>query len=152
MEYVTSPNLKSPMLLNKYIGFTLEEMDLAGEIITKALEKELAKTKKRYEKYLSIQEVGEATTRQQTILYNVEQRYDDLDNLVHDLKELIDFSKKTERPKSVKETRRFLSYTHHDRYIIDCHCNGYRHHYNENKIPICFSGCRYGIQSQTNGI
>ena len=48
MKYVTSPNLKSPMLLDKYIGFTLEEMDLAGEIITKALEKELAKTKKRY--------------------------------------------------------------------------------------------------------
>ena len=100
MEYVTSPNLKS---LNKYIGFTLEEMDLAGEIITKALEKELAKTKKRYERYLSIQEVGEATTRQQTILYNVEQRYDDLDNLVHDLKELIDFSKKLRDPNRLKK-------------------------------------------------
>jgi hypothetical protein len=91
------------MLLNKYIGFTLEEMDLAGEIITKALEKELTKTKKRYEKYLSIQEVGEATTRQQTILYNVEQRYDDLDNLVHDLKELIDFSKKLRDPNRLKK-------------------------------------------------
>lgn len=91
------------MLLNKYIGFTLEEMDLAGEIITKALEKELAKTKKRYEKYLSIQEVGEATTRQQTILYNVEQRYDNLDNLVHDLKELIDFSKKLRDPNRLKK-------------------------------------------------
>ena len=46
MEYVTSPNLKSPMLLNKYIGFTLEEMDLAGEIITKALEKNWLKQRK----------------------------------------------------------------------------------------------------------
>ena len=102
MEYVTSPNLKSPMLLDKYIGFTLEEMDLAGEIITKALEKELAKTKKRYEKYLSIQEIGEGTTRQQTILYNVEKRYNDLDTLVHDLKGLIDFSKKLRDPNRLK--------------------------------------------------
>ena len=91
------------MLLNKYIGFTLEEMDLAGEIITKALEKELAKTKKRYEKYLSIQEIGEATTRQQTILYNVEQRYNELDTLVHDLKGLIDFSKKLRDPNRLKK-------------------------------------------------
>ena len=103
MEYATSPNLKSPMLLDKYIGFTLEEMDLAGEIITKALEKELAKTKKRYEKYLSIQEIGEATTRQQTILYNVEQRYNELDTLVHDLKGLIDFSKKLRDPNRLKK-------------------------------------------------
>lgn len=103
MEYVTSPNLKSPMLLDKYIGFTLEEMDLAGEIITKALEKELAKTKKRYEKYLSMQEIGEATTRQQTILYNVEERYNDLDTLVHDLKELIDFSKRIRDPNRFKQ-------------------------------------------------
>ena len=91
------------MLLDKYIGFTLEEMDLAGEIITKALEKELAKTKKRYEKYLSIQEIGEATTRQQTILYNVEQRYNELDTLVHDLKGLIDFSKKLRDPNRLKK-------------------------------------------------
>jgi len=91
------------MLLDKYIGFTLEEMDLAGEIITKALEKELAKTKKRYEKYLSIQEIGEATTRQQTILYNVEERYNDLDTLVHDLKGLIDFSKKLRGPNRLKK-------------------------------------------------
>lgn len=103
MEYVTSPNLKSPMLLNKYIGFTLEEMDLAGDIILKALEKELAKTKKKYDKYLSIQEIGEATTRQQTILYNVEQRYNDLDNLVHDLKKLIDFSKRIRDPNWLKK-------------------------------------------------
>jgi hypothetical protein len=91
------------MLLNKYIGFTLEEMDLAGEIITKALEKELAKTKKRYEKYLSIQEIGEATTRQQTILYNVEQRYNELDTLVHNLKGLIDLSKKLRDPNRLKK-------------------------------------------------
>ena len=91
------------MLLDKYIGFTLEEMDLAGEIITKALEKELAKTQKRYEKYLSIQEIGEATTRQQTILYNVEERYNDLDTLVHDLKGLIDFSKKLRDPNRLKK-------------------------------------------------
>lgn len=103
MEYVTSPNIKAPMILDKYIGFTLEEMDLAGEIIIKALEKELAKTKKRYEKYLSIQEIGEATTRQQTILYNVEQRYNDLDTLIHDLKELIDFSKKLRDPNRLKQ-------------------------------------------------
>lgn len=102
MEYVTSPNIKAPMILDKYIGFTLEEMDLAGEIIIKALEKELAKTKKRYEKYLSIQEIGEATTRQQTILYNVEQRYNELDTLVHNLKGLIDLSKKLRDPNRLK--------------------------------------------------
>ena len=94
MQYVTRPMLKASTLLDKVIGFTFEEMDLAGDIILKALEKELAKTKKKYDKYLSIQEIGEATTRQQTILYNVEQRYNDLDNLVHDLKKLIDFSKR----------------------------------------------------------
>lgn len=94
MEYVTRPMLKASTLIDKFIGFTFEEMDLAGDIMLKALEKELARTKKKYDKYLSIQEIGEATTRQQTILYNVEQRYNDLDNLVQDLKELIDFSKR----------------------------------------------------------
>lgn len=103
MQYVTRPMLKTPMLLDKFIGFTFEEMDLAGDIILKALEKELAKTKKKYDKYLSIQEIGEATTRQQTILYNVEQRYNDLDNLVHDLKELIDFSKRIRDPNRFKQ-------------------------------------------------
>lgn len=103
MEYVTNPNLKAPMLIDKYIGFTFEEMDLAGDIILKALEKELAKTKKKYDKYLSIQEIGEATARQQTILYNVEQRYYDLDNLVHNLKELIDFSKRMRDPNRLKK-------------------------------------------------
>lgn len=103
MKYVTTPNLKAPMLLDKYIGFTLEEIDLAGDIILKALNKELAKTEKRYEKYRGIQEIGEATIRQQTILCNVEQRYNDLDNLVHDLKELIDFSKRIRDPNRLKK-------------------------------------------------
>lgn len=103
MQYVTRPMLKAPTLLDKFIGFTFEEMDLAGDIILKALEKELAKTKKKYDKYLSIQEIGEATTRQQTILYNVEERYNDLDTLVHDLKGLIDFSKKLRDPNRLKK-------------------------------------------------
>lgn len=103
MQYVTRPMLKASTLLDKFIGFTFEEMDLAGDIILKALEKELAKTKKKYDKYLSIQEIGEATTRQQTILYNVEQRYNNLDNLVHDLKELIDFSKRMRDPNRLKK-------------------------------------------------
>lgn len=103
MQYVTRPMLKASTLLDKFIGFTFEEMDLTGDIILKALEKELAKTKKKYDKYLSIQEIGEATTRQQTILYNVEQRYNDLDNLVHDLKELIDFSKRMRDPNRLKK-------------------------------------------------
>lgn len=102
MQYVTRPMLKASTLLDKFIGFTFEEMDLAGDIILKALEKELAKTKKKYDKYLSIQEIGEATTRQQTILYNVEQRYNDLDTLVHDLKGLIDLSKKLRDPNRLK--------------------------------------------------
>lgn len=46
MQYVTKPMLKASTLLDKFIGFTFEEMDLAGDIILKALEKELAKTKK----------------------------------------------------------------------------------------------------------
>lgn len=103
MQYVTRPMLKAPTLLDKFIGFTFEEMDLAGDIILKALEKELAKTKKKYDKYLSIQEIGEATTRQQTILYNVEERYNDLDTLVHDLKGLIDFSKNLRDPNRLKK-------------------------------------------------
>jgi hypothetical protein len=103
MQYVTRPMLKASTLLDKFIGFTFEEMDLAGDIILKALEKELAKTKKKYDKYLSIQEIGEATTRQQTILYNVEERYNDLDTLVHDLKGLIDFSKKLRDPNRLKK-------------------------------------------------
>ena len=103
MQYVTRPMLKASTLLDKFIGFTSEEMDLAGDIMLKALEKELARTKKKYDKYLSIQEIGEATTRQQTILYNVEQRYNDLDNLVHDLKELIDFSKRIRDPNRLKK-------------------------------------------------
>lgn len=103
MQYVTRPMLKASTLLDKFIGFTFEEMDLAGDIMLKALEKELARTKKKYDKYLSIQEIGEATTRQQTILYNVEQRYNDLDNLVHDLKELIDFSKRIRDPNRLKK-------------------------------------------------
>lgn len=102
MQYVTRPMLKASTLLDKFIGFTFEEMDLAGDIILKALEKELAKTKKKYDKYLSIQEIGEATTRQQTILYNVEQRYNELDTLVHDLKGLIDLSKKLRDPNRLK--------------------------------------------------
>lgn len=102
MEYVTSPNIKAPMLLDKYIGFTFEEMDLAGDIILKALEKEQAKTKKRYEKYLSIQEIGESTTRQQTALLNLEEKYNDLDYLVHKLKELIELSKKMRDPNRLK--------------------------------------------------
>lgn len=103
MQYVTRPMLKASTLLDKFIEFTFEEMDLAGDIILKALEKELAKTKKKYDKYLGIQEIGEATTRQQTILYNVEQRYNDLDNLVHDLKKLIDFSKRIRDPNWLKK-------------------------------------------------
>lgn len=46
MDYVTQPNLKAPMTLIKYIGFTLDEVDLAGDIIIKALEKETEKAKK----------------------------------------------------------------------------------------------------------
>lgn len=46
MQYVTRPMLKAPSLLDKFIGFTFEEMDLAGDIMLKALEKELARTKK----------------------------------------------------------------------------------------------------------
>lgn len=107
MQYVTRPMLKASTLLDKFIGFTFEEMDLAGDIILKALEKELAKTKKKYDKYLSIQEIGEATTRQQIILYNVEQRYNDLDNLVHDLKKLIDFSKRIRDPNWLKNKTKF---------------------------------------------
>ena len=103
MQYVTRPMLKASTLLDKFIGFTFEEMDLAGDIILKALEKELAKTKKKYDKYLSIQEIGEATTRQQTILYNVEQRYNDLDNLVRYLEKLIDFSKRIRDPNWLKK-------------------------------------------------
>lgn len=103
MEYVTRPMLKASTLIDKFIGFTFEEMALAGDIMLKALEKELARTKKKYDKYLSIQEIGEATIRQQTILYNVEQRYNDLDNLVHDLKELIDFSKRIRDPNRLKK-------------------------------------------------
>ena len=41
MKYVTEPKPKAPMLLDKYIGFTLDEMDLVGDAITKTLEKEL---------------------------------------------------------------------------------------------------------------
>lgn len=102
MDFVTTPNIKAPMLLDKYIGFTFEEMDLVGDIIIKALEKDLANTKKRYEKYLGIQESGEATTRQQTILFKVKERYNDLDNLVNDLKKLIDLSKRLRDPNRVK--------------------------------------------------
>ena len=47
MDYVTQPNLKAPMTLNKYIGFTLDEVDLAGDIIIKALEKETEKSDAR---------------------------------------------------------------------------------------------------------
>ena len=46
MDYVTQPNLKAPMTLNKYIGFTLDEVDLAGDIIIKALKKKPKKQKK----------------------------------------------------------------------------------------------------------
>ena len=44
MQYVTRPMLKASTLLDKFIGFTFEEMDLAGDIMLKALEKELART------------------------------------------------------------------------------------------------------------
>lgn len=93
MKYVTEPKPKAPMLLDKYIGFTLDEMDLVGDAITKTLEKELVKAQKRYEKYLDIQESGEATTRQQTLFFEAEEKYNALDRMVVQLKELRNLSK-----------------------------------------------------------
>lgn len=93
MKYVTEPKPKAPMLLDKYIGFTLDEMDLVGEAITKTLEKELVKAQKRYEKYLDIQESGEATTRQQTLFFEAEEKYNALERMVVQLKELRNLSK-----------------------------------------------------------
>lgn len=93
MKYVTEPKPKAPMLLDKYIGFTLDEMDLVGDAITKALEKELVKAQKRYEKYLSMQESGEATARQQDLYFKYEEKYNDLCRMLEQLKELRDFSK-----------------------------------------------------------
>ena len=82
------------------VSFEKRKADAPSQI--KALEKDLANTKKRYEKYLGIQESGEATTRQQTILFKVEERYNDLDNLVNDLKKLIDLSKRLRDSNRVK--------------------------------------------------
>ena len=56
------------------------------------LEKETEKAKKKYEKYLSFHESGEATTRQQTILFEAEERYRDLDCIVNKFKELRAFT------------------------------------------------------------
>ena len=92
MDYVTIPNLKAPMLSDKYIGFTLDELDLAGDIIIKALEKENAKAKKKYEKYLGLVEIGEATEKQQTIFWEAEERYRGLDYMVNKFKELRAFT------------------------------------------------------------
>lgn len=93
MDYVTISNLKAPMLSDKYIGFTLDEMDLVGDAITKTLEKELVKAQKRYKKYLDIQESGEATTRQHTLFFEVEEKYNALDRMLVQLKELRNLSK-----------------------------------------------------------
>lgn len=93
MEYITEPKKGAPMLLEKYIGFTLNEMDLVGDAIARTLEKELAKAQKKYEKYLDIQESGEATTRQQTLYFEAEEKYNALNSLVSQLKELINISK-----------------------------------------------------------
>lgn len=71
MKYVTEPKPKAPMLLDKYIGFTLDEMKLVGDAITKALEKELVKAQKRYEKYWSMQESGEAMQGSRTYILNM---------------------------------------------------------------------------------
>lgn len=71
MKYVTEPKPKAPMLLDKYIGFTLDEMELVGDAITKALEKELVKAQKRYEKYWSMQESGEAMQGSRTYILNM---------------------------------------------------------------------------------
>lgn len=95
MQYITEPNPKVPMLLDKYIGFTLDEMELVGDAITQALDKELIKAQRRYEKYSDIQESGEATTRQQTLLFEAEDRYNTLARLVSQLKELTALYKKT---------------------------------------------------------
>lgn len=93
MKYVTEPKPKAPMLLDKYIGFTLDEMELVGDAITKALEKELVKAQKRYEKYWSMQESGEATARQQDLYFKYEEKYNALDRMVVQLKELRNLSK-----------------------------------------------------------
>lgn len=76
------------MLLDKYIGFTFDEMNLVGDAITKTLEKELIKAQNNMINIWIYK-----TTRQQTLFFEAEGKYDALKQMVVQLKELRNLSK-----------------------------------------------------------
>lgn len=86
MEIITEPIPGVPGRYVDFLGFNKQELELSGDIIIKALEKELEKAEKKYEYYKDIQESGEATTKQQTMYFEYEEKVNKLADLLTDFR------------------------------------------------------------------
>lgn len=88
MAHIEAVRIGRTCFWDSVLCLTMEEC----ELLLPDMEAALKKSEKRYEKYRDIHEGGEATTRQQDLMVDAENKMNTLTSVVNTMKELLKIS------------------------------------------------------------